>query len=168
MTFLFVRGVARRSFALFGLLVFLFLLGFFTVTSWKMPIHQFNLWKLERGFRAALPSHPADSVRVLSFKKFGGRFSSAASSCDYFVGEFRTSSLTKEALRHYYLSRAPSMHLRFWDEEDFWIYYPWSELYGELLRIFDDGPSEQEGLYAIFTLQTIQPPYHDVRCGSDS
>lgn len=162
MTFLFVQGVARRSFALFGLLVFLFLLGFFAVTLWKMPIHQFNLWKLQKSFQMVVPSHPADSISVLDFKKFGGLFSSATNSCDYFVGEFRTSTDSKEDVREYY--RPFPVQVRFADEDGLWIYYPWSELYGELLRLLKVFPDEQNGLYAIFVSEEVRPPYADFRC----
>jgi hypothetical protein len=169
MTFLTAPGTARRVFAVFGLIIFGFVVGFLTTTSWKTPMHQINLWKLGRDFRALVLSHPADSVRVLAFKRFGGLFDSAAHSCDYFVGEFRKSADAKENIQKHYQKRgAFSVQVRFWDEDEFWTYYPWSELYGELRRILDADPAEQSGLYIVFISQTGHPPYKDFRCGLNS
>src|SRR3989338_1972772 len=154
--------IATRIFSIFGAFVFCSIVAFAVTTSWKMPIHQFNLWKLEKNFQALAPSHPTDSMPVLTFKKFGGLFSSAANSCDYFVGEFRTSADSREDIREYY--RNLSVQVRFGDEGDFWIYYPWSELYGELLHLLNTFPDEQNDLYAIFVSEKVRPPYADLRC----
>lgn len=161
MKFLLVHGIARRLSALFGLFLFCLIVGYFGVTSWKTPIHQFNLWKLKKEFNASLTIHPNDTERVLSFKKFGGRFSSATNSCSYFVGEFRIGALAKEDIERHY--RAFPIRVRFWDEDEFWTDYPWFELYPELLRVFD-APSEQVGLYVVFVSEEAPPPYADFRC----
>lgn len=166
------RGITK-IFALFGVLVFCGIVAFVIVTSWKTPIHQFNLWKLEKNFRVLVPSHPMDSTSVLAFTKFGGLFSSTAYSCDYFVGEFRTSTSSKEDIQGYYRALSVAMphsaerlpiQVRFADEREFWIYYPWSELYGELLRLLQRFPSEQDGMYVVLASQTVHPPYADFRC----
>jgi len=154
--------VARRIFAVFGALVFSLIVAVFLITSWKTPMHQFSLLQLERNFRKEVSSHPTDSVSVLSFKKFGGLFSSAVNSCDYFVGEFRTSADSKENIREYY--RNLSAQVRFGDEDDFWIYYPRSELYGKLLSRIGTFPSEHKGLYVVFISKNVSPPYADFRC----
>lgn len=173
MTFSRAYRVGVKIFAVFGVAVFCLTLSFLIITAWKTPLHQFNLWKLEKDFRALVPSHPVDSTSVLAFTKFGGLFSSVAHSCDYFVGEFRTSTSSKEDIRgHYRNLSVATLHsakrlpiqVRFADEGDFWIYYPWSELYGELLHVLQTFPSEQDGLYAIFASETVRPPYADFRC----
>lgn len=177
MNFLLIPGKARRSFAVFGFMVVCVVAGYLIAVSWKTPVHQFNLWKLNGNFHSTVLSHPPDSRQVLSFKKFGGLFSSAAHSCDYFVGEFRISTSSKEEVQEYYrdlyagdyrpsVERLP-VQIRFWDEEEFWIHYPWSELYAELLHIFDFEvfPSEQKGLHVVFVTQTVRPPFDDLRCG---
>lgn len=157
-----VYRVTTRMFAVFGAITFCIIVVFVVTTSWKMPIHQFNLWKLEKDFQAFTPSHPTDSIPVLAFKRFGGLFNSAANSCDYFVGEFRTGAGSKEDILEYY--RNLSVHVRFWDEDDFWIYYPWSDLYGKLLLRIGKFPSEQKGLYVVFISENVSPPYADFRC----
>lgn len=165
--------MGTKVFAAFGVIVFCGVAVSIAVTSWKTPIHQFNLWKLRKDFQTLVPSHLANSVPVLTFKRFGGLFNSAAYSCDYFVGEFRISTSSKEDTRQYYRNlsatiphgaRRLSIHVRFADEREFWIYYPWSELYSELLHLLQKFPSEQDGLYVVFTPKTVQPPYADFRC----
>lgn len=168
-----VYRIGTKIFAVLGAVVFIFTLSFLIVTAWKTPIHQFNLWKLEKNFQVLVPSHPDDSELILAFKKFGGLFSSATNSCDYFVGEFRVSTSSRKDIQEYYRNlsvlafrsaeRLP-IHVRFADESEFWVYYPWSELYGKLLHLLHTFPSEQKGLYAIFVSEIVRPPYADFRC----
>jgi len=95
-------NITLRIFAGFGFIVFCLIVVLFAITMWKAPLHQFNLWRLERNFQAIAPYHPADSNLLLKRKDFGGLFSGASNSCDYFVGEFRSAARSKEEITRSY------------------------------------------------------------------
>ena len=145
---------------------------FAAVTMWRMPIHQFNLWRLERNFHAIAATHPPDSKLLLKRKEFGGLFSAASHSCDYFVGEFRSAAHSKEDVRRAYRAfsidssdhtkRIP-VEVHFFDEEEFFIDFPWYEWLAELRQSFN-VPTIKDNLYLIFVSQTGYPPYGDLRC----
>ncbi len=164
--------IAMGIFACFGLIAFCLITLSAAVTMWKMPIHQFNLWKLERNFQTIAVAHPPDSKLLLKRKSFGGLFSAASHSCDYFVGEFRSTTYSKESIRQAYkgfsiyssdrTERIPA-EVHFFDEEEFFTDFPWYEWLAELRKSFNVSATK-DNLYLVFVSQTGYPPYGDIRC----
>ncbi|MBI3442954.1 MAG: hypothetical protein HY007_04255 [Candidatus Sungbacteria bacterium] len=142
------------------------------VTMWKMPIHQFNLWRLERNFQTIAPAHPPGSKLLLKRKDFGGLFSAASHSCDYFIGELRSTPRSKEDVRKAYNglsidsfdhTKHIPVEVHFFDEEEFFTDFPWYEWQAELRRSFDVSAA-RDNLYLIFASQSGYSPYGDLRC----
>lgn len=164
--------IAMGIFACFGFIAFCLIILFGAVTMWKMPTHQFNLWRLEKNFHVVATAHPPDSKLLLKRKDFGGLFSAASHSCDYFVGEFRSTTRSKEDVKRAYsglfidsfdrTERIP-VEIHFFDEEEFFIDFPWYEWLAELRKSFNVPPA-MNTLYLIFASQTGYPPYGDLRC----
>ena len=164
--------IAMGISACFGFIVFCLIILFAVVTMWKMPIHQFNLWRLEKNFQTIVAAHHQDSKLLLKRSDFGGLFSAASHSCDYFVGEFRSTARSKEDVRKAYrgLSIDSSDHTKripvevhFFDEEEFFTDFPWYEWLAELYKSFNVSATK-DNLYVIFASQTGYPPYGDFRC----
>lgn len=164
--------ISMRIFAVFGMIAFCIIIVFVAITMWKMPIHQFNLWRLEKNFQVIAAAHPPDSKLLLKRKDFGGLFSGASHSCDYFVGEFRSTAHSKEDVRKAYkgLSIDSSDHTKhvpvevhFFDEEEFFTDFPWYEWLAELRKSFNMSATK-DNLYVVFASQTGYPPYGDLRC----
>ncbi len=119
-----------------GLAVFILILGFLILITWKMPIHNFNLWRLSKNFESVSAFHPLLSKRLLKFSDFGN-FGESGGQCGYIVGEFRVSQLTKEEILNYFnyknltiLSfkedKTIPLEIYFLDD-DMFRYYPWSK-----------------------------------------
>ncbi len=146
-------------------------LGF---TSWKAPIHQFNLWKLENNFRKV--QHPAHSKLLTKLTGFGNLFRGASNGCDYLVGELRVENGPQESITKWYqgISIKPfddtepvPIEIKFIDDEEFseghhW-YGPWFSWYEKIRESFNWKEMHMTP-YVIFAKQTDYPPYGDVRC----
>ena len=81
---------------LLGLLLFLIIYG--------NPIHDINVWRLEKNFYAKNIVHPADSLLLEKKVYLGGISTHGDSSCVYAVGEWRSSPLSKETILETYHS----------------------------------------------------------------
>lgn len=156
----------------FGVIISPFIILFIVFMAWKIPIHNFNLWRLGGSFQTIAPLHPRHSKPLLEIKDFGGLFAGASNSCDYLVGEFRSAAYPKERIAQAYRGLlVPSFNhtelipveVHFADDEEFFESYPWHEwrekLYGSLGSAAIPGT-----VYAVFVSQTGYPPDGDFRC----
>jgi len=159
-------GIALSIFAFFcagALLLF---------TSWKMPIHQYNLWKLEQNFQQIAPLHPRESQLLSHMKEFGNLFRGASNGCDYFVGEFRSATLPQRDIVEAYgglfvnpfdrTERVP-VEVYFLDNEEAFSRYPWDE-WRENIRASFKKIDPFNSAYVVFVAQTNYPPDGDIRC----
>lgn len=163
----------KSIFAGFGLIVFLLIVAFVAVTMWKAPIHQFNLWRLGRNFRAAQINHPENSKSVLQVRDFGNLFRAMSNGCDYLVGEVRASAVSPEEIRRRYEGAVIQsfdhtgsvlLEIEFFDKKDWIEPYAWSD-WGDRARAYGDPVAQGETLYMVFARQTDYPPDGDIRCG---
>lgn len=98
---------------LYGMAVFVCLFGvlFFWFAHGE-PIHDINVWRLERSFYAKGIPHPSDSVLMEKKKYLGGPSMHGDNRCVYAVGEMRTAPLSKEDIRKTY----QGVTVNFWKE----------------------------------------------------
>ena len=165
--------IAKNIFAGIGLIVFLLIVGFSFVAMWKAPIHQFNLWKLERNFSTINSHHPEDSKYVLRVKHFGNLFRAASNGCDYLVGEMRAGKRSPQEIAQRYQGlfiksfdgTAPvPIEVRFFDKEEDWMDpYPWSD-WRNKAQSYADPAAMKDTLYMVFARQTDYPPDGGIRC----
>lgn len=89
--------------SLCGGVIFVFLLGvlFFWI-AYGEPVHDINVWWLERSFYATEIPHPSGSVLLEKKKYLGGPSMHGDNRCVYAVGETRSASLSKEDIRETY------------------------------------------------------------------
>lgn len=164
--------IIKGFFTALGLITFCFIVWFVAVTMWRAPIHQFNLWKLERNFEQIVSSHPDESQLLWHLKKFGNLFRAASNGCDYFVGEFRSATLSQREIVGAYkdifvdsfdrTERVP-VEIYFLDDEETFGRYPWNE-WREKMHKSLKTPSSLESEYLVFVAQTDYPPDGDIRC----
>src|SRR3989338_8220112 len=76
---------------LFGVLLYFLSKG--------VPLHDIRLWRLERNFEMAASYHPRTSTVLQRRTYLGGPYTHGSLSCDYFVGELRSATLSKEEIR---------------------------------------------------------------------
>ena len=148
--------------------VFLIVVFILSLT-WKIPIHVYQLWAMQRDFRSSIaPMHPPESylnAEVAEFGLFGN-----SNHCDYFVGEFRSSPLSKEKIRQTYASVITSTFVGnrllekdvYFTDEDIFTHYPWSDWMEKYLP--DYHPVAYAQTYLIFSEDAGNPPDGDIRC----
>ncbi len=161
--------IVMRIFAGFGLIVFcLFVLLVLSMT-WKMPFHAYQLRIMQIRFRSTMHSlHPVGSQLLAEMRQFGNFGNS--NHCDYLVGEFRSSHLSKEALRQRYAAVATSSFVGdrllevdvYFIDDDIFTHYPWSRWLQEYLP--HERPPINENTYLIFSSNDGNPPDGDIRC----
>lgn len=161
--------IAIRIFAVFGIITFGAIVLFTVAITWKMPLHNYQLWKMQRNFRSTMQSiHPVQSelrAEMADFGNFGN-----SNHCDYMVGEFRSSHLSKEKLRRAYAAVATSSFIGnrlvetdiYFTDEDIFTHYPWSEWLEKYIP--DNRGAANENTYLIFSEDDGNPPDGDIRC----
>lgn len=166
--------IAERIFAVFGVAVFCVIIWFVIATMWRVPVHQFNLWTLQKHFR--IVEHPSDSRFLKKLKGFGNLFRAASNGCDYLVGELRVGSGPQEDIARFYQglfvksfddTETVPIEIKFFDDEEFSEDYLWSTLWfdwREKINSSFDLEAIQGTSYVVFARQTDYPPYGDGRC----
>ena len=165
--------ILMRLFAIFGIVVFCVILLYVIAVTWGIPIHNYRLWVLQKNFRSTVqPLHPAQSQLRAEMAEFGNFGNS--NHCDYMVGEFRSSSLSKEAvMRAYAGAIVPSfsshdknsplpVEVYFTDEDIFHNDYTWSEWLSKYLS--RKPATSDKNTYLVFTSSDMHPPDGDIRC----
>jgi len=113
--------------------------------------------------------HPAQSQSITEMAEFGNFGES--NHCDYIVGEFRSSPLSKEELLKKYAPVATSSFIGnrlvetgvyFMDEEFFEKDYLWSEWLSKYLP--DRRHITNKNTYLIYSEDDMNPPDGDIRC----
>lgn len=154
------------------------LVSFFAVATiantWKIPLHNYQWYILQRHFREA--EHPLGSKSLKKIEGFGNLFRAASNGCDYLVGELRVGDGSQEDIMLFYrgLSVRPfddtepvPIEVKFSDDEAFsethrWS-NPWFDWHEKIRKSFDF--SKMRGIpYVVFAEQTGYPPYGDIRC----
>lgn len=162
--------IAMKICAILGAAVFLMILPLIVFMTWKMPLHNYQLWRMHKNFRSNMQSvHPAQSQLLAEVAEFGNFGQS--NHCDYFVGEFRSSPLSKEKVLEKYAAVATSSFVGnrlietgvyFIDEEFFKKDYLLSEWLEKYLP--DNHSVADEHTYLIYSEDAMNPPDGDIRC----
>lgn len=166
--------ITEQLFAVFGVIAFCLALGLVSILTWKMPLHNYQLYVLQRHFYDTMqPIHPAQSKLIAEMAEFGNFGNS--NHCDYQVGEFRSSPLSREEVTRAYantsvLSFDKTSHLPteiYFAEEllDAGKWWPWDEW----LQKYIPGRSlvlgeNKENIYLVFIASEMHPPDGDIRC----
>lgn len=163
--------IGEKICAVIGFIVVSFCVGLAVFISWKIPWHTVNLWRLERNFQTISPHHPADSKLLLKRKYVGGLYPSGSVSCSYFVGEFRSSALSREEIARTYAGLTVvsfdrdtelPVEVRFVDEG--FLDDPWYEWREELLKSFHSSTTS-ENIYSVVAAHMHHSSYYgDFRC----
>lgn len=162
-------ATVMRIFAGLGLIAFCLVVLFALSITWKIPIHNYQLWAMQRHFRSSMHSvHPVPSQILAEMAEFG--LFGNSNHCDYFVGEFRSSPLSKEELLQGYAPVATSSFIGnrlvetgvYFIDEDVFTHYPLSEWLEKYLPEHRRVP--RENTYLIFSEDAGNPPAGDIRC----
>lgn len=166
-------SIFLKTLAVFGGLISFFIILLVIYFTWKMPFHNFNLWMLEKNFQAVASRHPADSRLLLKNKYIGGLYPDGSTSCNYFVGEFRSAPLPEEKITLAYkdllitsierTGDVPVEILFLNSDKGFLDHHPWYE-WQEKLHQSLDLSTEQDTVYLVFAAQKNYPQAGDIRC----
>jgi len=163
------RNIVKNIFAGFGLIVFCLLVLFILFLTWKMPFHAYQLWAMQRRFRSDMHSiHPAESQLRAEMAEFGNFGNS--NHCDYFVGEFRSSPLSKKEILKRYAAIATSSFVGnrlletgvYFIDEDIFTDHPWSQWLEKYLPAHRHVMNQNT--YLIFSEDEGNSPVGDIRC----
>lgn len=127
---------------------------------WGIPLHDFRLWRLKNNFKTDAPLyHPPESWLLQRKEYLGGPYDHGSLVCDYFVGELRSSPLSKEKIRQIY---AGHFRVLFFDEDQWPMYLPltlwWDEWYQNPLL------ATSSTVYFVYASQEGYPFLGDMRC----
>lgn len=145
----------------------LFTLSFIYFLTRGVPIHDFRLWRFERNFQAAASYHPPESILLQKKMYLGGPYTHGSGTCDFFVGELRSSPFPKEKIRQAYdghsiKSGQIPLKVLFFDEERWTMDSPLGDWWDEWYR--NIPAAADQTVYFVFASQEGYPYLGDHRC----
>ena len=166
------HNIAEHLFAAFGIVVSCFFVLVVVPALWGMPLHDFRLWRLEKGFKAVAPLyHPPESMPLQKKQYLGGPYDHGGLQCDFYVGELRAAPLSKEeillAYKNQYVRvwgsrKQVPLQILFFDEGVWEMELPltvwWDEWYESPLL------ATSSTVYFVFASQEGYPFLGDYRC----
>ena len=124
-----------------------------------VPIHDFNLWKLETKYELLGRYHGAGSIVLAKKKYLGGPDTHGSQTCSYVVGEVRLSTRSKGEISRTY--RNSSISILFVDDVPWPTISPFAEWQDELYQL----PERVEGnIYLAYVKEEGYPYFGDLRC----
>ena len=153
-----------------AILVFIVSVLFFFLSR-GIPLHDFRLWMLEKNFKAVVSYHPPESILLQKKTYLGGPSEHGSGTCDFFVGELRSSRLPKEKVRQAYdggsiksfnnFGRIP-LKILFFDEGRWTMNSPLGDWWDEWYRHLSTATAQTS--YFVFASQEGYPYLGDYRC----
>ena len=147
-----------------------FVLYFFSMFL-GIPIHDFNLWRLEQRYKEIKEFHPAATKLVKPKKYLGGPDEHGSWACVYAVGEIRRTKLTKQDIQKAY-KHVPAFgtpkypakfEIHFSDFTGMPLFDPLSTWLYDLEAVAKSA-STSDLFYLIYTGQENIPFWGDTRC----
>src|SRR3989344_2956224 len=139
----------------------------FLLIVYGEPIHDINLWLLQKKFYTAKISHPSDSVLVEKKTYLGGPSLHGDSRCIYAVGEVRTAPLSKANIRSeysaesiYFGKKTLQLRLLFADEYEGPYTMPYVDWQDELR----ETQVSEDTLYVVYVSTGRPVFFYDGRC----
>lgn len=151
-------AVLKLAVILFFGFIFLVILS----TVWGMPLHNFDLWRLERNFNITAPQyHPPESVLLEKKEYLGGPQEHGSLVCDLYVGELRSAPFSKEDIRAAY-SGEKSFEVLFPAEDGWTMDSPLGNWWDE----WHESPiiTASSTVYFVFFARRNIPFLGDMRC----
>lgn len=154
----------RRAVSVWGIpialiVVALVSLFFFVLPFYGVPIHDLNLWLLQKDFSTHV-HHPDRSIFIEKKTYLGGPSEHGSHTCVYAVGEIRSAPLTREAVEQAYREAAPSSRVLFTDDES--LEQPLDTWRDELVSVAE-AASTTDTLYVTYLMKSY-PFLGDLRC----
>ncbi|MEK7562290.1 MAG: hypothetical protein AAB509_01240 [Patescibacteria group bacterium] len=143
-----------------GSVVFVIIMAFILLLTYKMPLNNYYLMIFQNDFRQRIrPLHPTKSISITEVAEVGNW--TDGTKCQFIVGEFRTSSLSKEELEKIYPYNFFTAGVYFPDGNEKFgsLWYEWKERY---LKNYQ--PKENEIVYLVWATDEDGSPDGDVRC----
>lgn len=128
--------------------------------TWKMPFNNLYLKVLEYNFRKSVVAlHPKESTLIAEVAVVGNW--TDGTYCEFFVGQFRSSSLSKEELEKIYPNDFSTTGVYFVDSDEVFG-SPWFELKKKYLKNY--RPKDNENIYLVWKADYDNSPDGDIRC----
>lgn len=127
---------------------------------WKMPFNNYKLEVLRKDFgKSIVKFHPAESKLLTEAAEVGNW--ADGTYCEFLVGQFRSSSLSKEELEKIYPDDFSTAGVYFIDGNEPFDspWYEWKEKYFK-----DYKPKDNETIYLVWKADYDNSPDGDIRC----
>jgi hypothetical protein len=147
---------------IFSIIIFLTIIYLVLIVTWKIPYNNLYLKIFQESFNTFInPIHPKESNLLAEAAELGNW--SDGTYCQFIVGEFRSSSLSKEAIRQFYFKESMSSGVYFIDgiNDNDTINNPWHEWKEKYLKNYK--PKENENIYLVW-MSEDKSPNGDIRC----
>lgn len=143
-----------------SIIIFLAVILFISILTWKIPYNNLYLKIFQKSFNTIVsPMHPAQSNLIADVAEIGNWANGAQ--CQFFVGQFRLSTLSKESIKRSYFKESVSSGVNF-IEEDIFNHSPWFKWKEKYLKNYK--LKENESVYLIWTADEDSLPDGDIRC----
>lgn len=142
------------------LILLLAVLLFVLYLTYRIPFNNYHLMIFRDDFHKFVDQlHPRQSTYIAEIAETGN-LGAASNHCDFLVGEFRSSSLSKETLKGVYFKDSMSSGVYFIDE-DIFMQTPWSEWKEKYLK--DYKLKNNENVYLVWISNDDNSPDGDIR-----
>lgn len=158
----FLKIITIVSAVIFSVLLF-FTIIFFLYTTYKIPYNNLYLKFFQESFNVFVnPMHPKQSNLIAEMAEVGNW--ADGTKCHFFVGQFRSSPLSKETIQQFYFKESMYSGIDFVDEinENNIIDNPWFEWKEKYLKNY--RPRDGENTYLIWISDQDKPTDGDIRC----
>lgn len=157
---LFYKTIIISGVTVFSVLLLIILL-FVLYLTYRIPLNNYHLMIFKDDFNKFVDQlHPQQSAYIAEVTETGN-LGGASNHCDFLVGEFRSSPLSKEMLKNNYFRDSLSSGVYFIDD-DIFTESPWSEWKEKYLK--DYKPKDNENTYLVWISNDGNSPDGDIRC----
>ena len=149
-----------KTLIILSVIILLVILLFVLLATWKIPYNNLYLKSFQESFNIIVnPMHPEQSKLIIEIAETGNWAN--GSQCQYFVGQFRVSTLSKEIVRQSYFKESMSSGIDFINEDAF-NYEPLSGWKEKYLKNYKS--KENENVYFVWILDGDKFTDGDIRC----
>jgi len=128
--------------------------------TWKMPFNSYKLITFQKNFEQSINKlHPAESRLIAKVAEVGNW--TDGTYCEFFVGQFRSSPLSKEELEKKYPYDFFTTGVYFFDDNEN-LGSPWSDWKEKYLKNYKT--KEGENIYLVWISNDDNSPDGDIRC----
>jgi len=155
-----MKRILYKVLLILGIIVVVGVVSFVLFFTWKMPFNNYKLGIFQKNFEQSIVKfHPIESKLLAEVSEVGNW--TDGTYCEFLVGQFLSSSLSKEELEKIYPDDFLKAGVYFIDGNEAFG-SPWFELKEKYLKNYK--AKANENLYLVWKSEYDNSPDGDIRC----